>query len=110
MLQFSNNLIQVKKVAAEWEKEKAKEYKKYLKDVEAMIQDIFYQNSSGIFNDEEGEWLKELEGKKKVLMELEETKWRLKIHVLSGWPRETIIQSFFKNMLPTEGTLTIFGS
>jgi hypothetical protein len=42
-----------------------------LKDVEAMIQEIFYQNNSHIFNDEEGERLKELEGNKEILLELE---------------------------------------
>jgi len=36
MLQFSNNLIRVKKVVAFWEKLEAKEYQEDLKVVDAM--------------------------------------------------------------------------
>jgi hypothetical protein len=46
--------------------------------VEVNLDTLFYQNSSGVFSEEEFKQLKDLENKKRVLLELEETKWRLK--------------------------------
>jgi hypothetical protein len=82
MLQFSNNLIWVKKFAAEWVKERAKHNKKDLKDVEEELQVIFDHNYNGVFSKVEDLRLKNLEGKKKTLLELDEADWRLKSHVV----------------------------
>jgi hypothetical protein len=63
MFQFSNNLIRVKKLAVEWAKDRQKANQKDLKDVEVALETLFYQNSSGVFSEEEFKQLKDLENK-----------------------------------------------
>ena len=41
---------------------------------------LFYQNDCGVFSNDELQWLQDLEKKKHVLLDLEETKWRPKSH------------------------------
>jgi len=61
----------------EWEKRKAEERQKELREVEEDISKMFENNDGGIFS-EELQNLKRLEGIKKGLLEKEEAKWKLK--------------------------------
>jgi hypothetical protein len=67
----------VEKFVVEWEKRKAEERQKELREVEEDISKMFENNDSGIFS-EELQNLKRLEGIKKGLLEKEEAKWKLK--------------------------------
>jgi hypothetical protein len=49
-----------------------------MKDVEEAIEVLFDQNSSGVFSKEELHTTIGLGEEKEVLLDLEETKWRLK--------------------------------
>jgi hypothetical protein len=77
MYQFLEILIRVNKLAIVLAKNRDKENQKDLFEVENSIETIFYQNTRGIFLEEEFNLLRNLERKNKYLLELKEIKWRL---------------------------------
>jgi hypothetical protein len=65
-------------LAVNWLREKTKANSEELKKVMDALQDLFKENSSGVFLVEELSSLKSLEDKNKHLLDLEEVEWKLK--------------------------------
>jgi hypothetical protein len=65
-------------VVGEWAKNHALKNQKDLREVEKGVKYMFENNEEGIFSEEEYQSLKELEGKKKVLLNKENVEWTLK--------------------------------
>lgn len=62
MFQFSDNLIQLQKLTADWSRKRATENQIELKEVEEALQVLFDQNDSRIFLEEEFLKMKKFEG------------------------------------------------
>lgn len=62
MFQFSDNLIQLQKLTADWSRKRATENQIELKEVEEALQVLFDQNDSRIFSEEEFLKMKKFEG------------------------------------------------
>jgi hypothetical protein len=86
MKHFADNLKRIESIMKGWAKNLDEKSHKELKEVEDGINALFENNDASIFSDEEAYSLKELEGKKKDILDREEATWRLKSRAL--WIKE----------------------
>ena len=77
MKQFVDNIMRVKGVIRGWEKTLATKSQVDLKEVEEGIKDLLKHNCSGIFTEDDVNYLKDLE-RKTDLVDKENIAWRLK--------------------------------
>jgi hypothetical protein len=77
-LQFQQNMKEVKKVAAQWAKDKKQKDERLLKEVEAGLETLYNSEGFGYLTETQKLEVKQLEEKKRNILLEKEKEWRLK--------------------------------